>query len=189
MKYLKYIALASLLILVSACSTREVVDKRAGSTEQRLITYSIEKLIKELPADDFELLRGKHVKLTSHFIIRDHLLDYADNLFRLNLEHRFGIKIAGDGDTVDAEIDLFFESIGTDTDVAGFSIPIINLSDTSQSSRINLLALDMYHGITECHYFIRNLEDNTITRSNRFLARVRTDKVATPFISFPFSHL
>ncbi|MFT6308925.1 MAG: hypothetical protein ACJA0Z_004102, partial [Halioglobus sp.] len=45
------------------------------------------------------------------------------------------------------EVDVFFNSVGTDSDDFGLSVPTFGLVPTSDS--INILALDMYHGITE----------------------------------------
>lgn len=189
MKAGKSLTVVLIVLLLTACSTREVVKKRAGSTEQRLITYSIEKMINALPEEDFNPYRGKRVELNTHFIIQDELLGYADRMLRLSLQHRFGIDIISSGETSDAIIDIFFDSIGTDADSFGLSIPLVNLSDTSQSTRIDLLALDMYHGVTECHYYIRDLQRDTLIKSDKILARIRTDKVATPIFNFPVSNL
>ncbi len=51
------------------------------------------------------------------------------------------------------------------------------------------MALNMYHDITECHDYIRDLQQETLTKSGKILARIRTDKGATPIFNVPVSNL
>lgn len=176
------------LMLLGACSTRQVHEQYSGSTAQRLITYSIQKLAKNLKTEDFEHMRGKNVHLQSHFIVKNQNLTYAHDYLSIEFRRRFGINIVEEQDA-QYRFDLFFSSIGTDQDTYGLSIPLINLSDTSQAVRIDILAMDMYHGITEAKIFITNLDTKTIVSRKKMLARVRTDKVSTPIFSFPVSGL
>ncbi len=179
-------AILAWLTVLSACSTRQVHDQYSGSTAQRLITYSIQKLAKELKTEDFEYLRGKNVYLKSHFIVENQDLIYAHNYLSMEFRRRFGINIVEEQDA-EYLFDLFFSSLGTDQDTYGLSIPLINLSDTSQSVNIDILAMDMYHGITEAKLFITDVNTKAIVSRKKMLARVRTDKIATPIFSFPVS--
>lgn len=184
---------AMILILISiialgGCSTRQVHDKYSGSTAQRLVTYSIQKLAKNLTAKDFEPLRGKNVHLNSHFIVKNQNLVYAHDYFSVELRRRFGIQMVKEQDA-EYILDMFFSSLGTDQDTYGLSIPLINLSDTSQAVQIDILAMDMYHGIAEAKMFITDVESKTIVSRKKILSRVRTDKVSTPIFSFPVSSL
>lgn len=175
-------------ILLSACSTRQVHEQYSGSTAQRLITYSIQKLAKNLKAKDFEPMRGKNVHLKSHFIVENQDLIYAHDYLSIEFRRRFGINIVEEQDA-QYIVDLFFSSLGTDQDTYGLSIPLINLSDTSQAVQIDILAMDMYHGIAEAKIFITDVNTKAIVSRKKILARVRTDKVSTPIFSFPVSSL
>lgn len=176
------------IITLSGCSTRQVHDQYSGSTAQRLVTYSIQKLAKNLKKEDFESMRGKNVHLKSHFIVKNQNLKYAHDYFSVELRRRFGINMVKEYEA-QYIFDLFFSSIGTDQDTYGLSIPLINLSDTSEAVQIDILAVDMYHGIAEAKMFITDVEAKTIVSRNKMLARVRTDKVSTPLFSFPISSL
>ncbi|QEP44734.1 hypothetical protein D5085_17285 [Ectothiorhodospiraceae bacterium BW-2] len=187
---LRKVSVVGLMVLaVAGCSTRQVVDHYNGSTEQRLISYSLEKMVLSLPEEEFLPLAGKRVYLQSHFIKTGALLDYAQRLIATGLEQRFAIVVTKERAEADIELELFFQSIGTDTDTFGLSLPLVNLSDTSETAQIDILAVNMYHGISECRYYIRDLASGEIVVTNKVLARVRTDKFATPIFSFPLSHL
>jgi len=69
------------------------------------------------------------------------------------------------------------------------SIPFINATDTSQSTRIDLLAIDMFHGISEMMYYVKHRSSNQVVKKGKIKARVRTDDVSTPVISFPVSDI
>jgi hypothetical protein len=176
------------LVLLSACSTRQVYDKYSGSTAQRLVTYSIHKLAREMKDEDFEEFRGKKVHLNSHFIVETQDLRYAHEYFEMEFRKRFDIKMVDEKDA-DFVFDLFFYSLGTDQDTYGLTLPIVNLSDTSQTVRIDILAMDMYHGISEAKLYITDASSQAIVERDRWLARVRTDKVSTPIFAFPVSSL
>jgi hypothetical protein len=137
-----YLAVAMLSACVLAsCSTRQVSLTLEGSTAQRLVTYSLDQFI------EISVIKGKTVRLGVYFLDDHPLMDYATRLIaaRLNLVH--GIKMAALEDTSEFEVDVFFNSVGTDSDDFGLSVPTFGLVPTSDS--INILALDMYHGITE----------------------------------------
>ena len=173
---------------LNGCATREVHEQYSGSTAQRLVTYSIQKLAKNLTSKDFEHMRGKNVFMKSHFIVENQDLTYAHDYLSLEFRRRFGINMVSETEA-DYIFDLFFSSLGTDQDTYGLTVPLINLSDTSQSVNIDLLAVDMYHGITEARLFITDVETKAIVSRKKMLARVRTDKFSTPIFSFPVSSL
>ncbi|MFT5046267.1 MAG: hypothetical protein ACI8UP_003246 [Porticoccaceae bacterium] len=144
-----YLAVAMLSACVLAsCSTRQVSLTLEGSTAQRLVTYSLDQFIEGLAEQpEISVIKGKTVRLGVYFLDDHPLMDYATRLIaaRLNLVH--GIKMAALEDTSEFEVDVFFNSVGTDSDDFGLSVPTFGLVPTSDS--INILALDMYHGITE----------------------------------------
>ncbi|MDM3872415.1 hypothetical protein QSV34_13770 [Porticoccus sp. W117] len=181
--------LALFCISLNACTTRQIGTTYGGSTEQRLITHSIEKLMAQLPVSEFASFRQRTVLLNSHFIQRNDLLDYADQMLRMELVRRFEVVVTDDAEQADYQLDFFFTSLGTDTDSYGLSIPIINVSNAAESARLDVLAVDMYHGISECLYYVRDLKEGTLKKHGKLLARIRTDEVSTPIINFPISNI
>lgn len=186
----RYICLFfGLIVMITACSTRQAIDNLAGSTEQRLITHSIDKLMKALPEDDFNKLADKNVYFESQFIKADALTDYANSRFLVELEQNFNCTIVKQRDEADFNVKVFFTSLGTDQDSAGFTIPPFSIPGISGSVKIDLLALDMYHGISELYYYIFDNTSKIGLRGEKIKAVIRTDKLATPIISIPISTL
>lgn len=181
-------AALSSLMLLSACSTRQVYDKYSGSTAQRLVTYSIQKLASEMKDDDFEGMRGKNIHLNTHFIVDTQDLRYAHEYFEMEFRKRFDMRMVAEKDA-DYVFDLFFYSLGTDQDTYGLTVPIVNLNDPAQTVRIDILAMDMYHGISEAQLYVTDTSTQAVLERDRWLARVRTDKVSTPIFAFPVSSL
>lgn len=184
-----YLAMAILAACVlSSCSTRQVSGTLEGSTAQRLVTYSLDQFIGELAKQpEISMIEGKTVHLGVYFLEDHPLMEYATRLItaRLNLVH--GIKTVVPENTAEFEVDVFFNSIGTDSDDFGLSVPTFGLVPTSES--INILALDMYHGITEGYAIVESVDEGTIRQTDRVLARIRRDNVSTPIIDFPLNQL
>ena len=180
--------LICLLALTSACSTRQAHESFSGSTAQRLVTHSIQKLAEKINYSDIDFMQGQPVHVKSHFVLDNQNLKYAHEYFSMEFRRRFDMKIV-DIEQATYIIDLFFTSLGTDQDNFGLTIPIVNLNDPSQSVNFDILAIDMYHGISEAKMFITNVAEDSIEARKKLLARVRTDKVSTPIFSFPISTL
>lgn len=188
-KLFSALLLLVLVVASSGCSTRQVTDGLGGSTGQRLVTYSIEKWIEDLPDKPFESLRDQSVYIKTHFVQESEALNYATGLLTLKLQQRFQILPAASTDSARYELTFFFNSLGTDADYAGLSLPFIDVSGGGTSSRIDLLALDMYHGVSEGHYILKDNESGAISFSERALARVRADSLSTPILKIPVSNL
>ena len=175
-------------VTVAGCSTRQVVDPLEGATAQRLVTYSLDRFIEELLAQpEIVALAGETVRLDVHFLQEHPLIDYSERLIDTELQLTHGIAVAGPDDPSVAELDVFFNSMGTDSDDFGLSIPTLGLTPGRDS--IPVLALDMYHGITEGYAVIRSEADGSIEKTERLLARIRRDNVSTPVIDFPVNQL
>ena len=182
------VALAAAGTAVAGCSTRQVVDPLEGSTAQRLVTYSLDQFVEELLAEpEIVALAGETVRLDVHFLRGHPLGAYSERLIDTQLQLTHGIEVADPGDSAAVELDVFFQSLGTDNDQFGLTLPTLGLTPGSES--INVLALDMYHGITEGYAVIRSEEGGAIERTERVLARVRRDNVSTPVIDFPINQL
>ena len=174
--------------VLTGCSTREVVDPLSGSTAQRLVTYSLDQFIEELTAQpEIAEMQGETVGLGVHFLSEHPLIDYATRLIAAELQLTHDIRVAAPGESSGLELDVFFNSIGTDNDDFGLSVPTFGLAGSTDS--INVLALDMYHGITEGYAIVRSADDGSIRRTDRVLARIRRDNVSTPVIDFPLNQL
>ena len=182
------VALVAACTAVAGCSTRQVVDPLEGSTAQRLVTYSLDQFVEELLAEpEIVALAGETVRLDVHFLRGHPLGGYSERLIDTQLQLTHGIEMADAGDTAAVELDVFFNSLGTDNDQFGLTLPTLGLTPGSES--INVLALDMYHGITEGYAVIRSEDGGAIERTERVLARVRRDNVSTPVIDFPINQL
>lgn len=58
-----------------------------------------------------------------------------------------------------------------------------------QQLTLHNLAVDMYHGISELMYYIKDNELNKIVTKRKLLARIKTDKFSTPILDFPLSNI
>ena len=179
------------LFLVAAlvgCTTRQVSDTLEGSTAQRLVTLSLDRFIKELiQQPEIKALSDTPIQLRVHFLKDHQLINYATQLIALELQLTHNVSIASTDDTVDVEVDVFFNSIGTDSDDFGLTIPTLGVV-TSGDGTIDILALDMFHGITEGYAVVQG-NDGSIQKTNRVLARIRRDQVSTPIINFPLNQV
>jgi len=184
-----YLAVALLSAsALAGCSTRQVSTTLEGSTAQRLVTYSLDQFIKELATSpQIAELEGQTVGLSVNFVEDHPLLDYATRLMSARLYLIHGIQVASEETSAGHDVDVFFNSIGTDSDDFGLSLPAFGLVPSGES--INILALDMYHGITEGYAIVRSNESGEIVQTDRVLARIRRDNVSTPIIDFPLNQL
>jgi hypothetical protein len=186
----KFRIFAVLLIstLLGACSTRESTENYRGSTSQRLLTYSINDLMTQIPESNFQALSGKTVYVESHFIERSQVLKYATQRLRLELTGRLNLILVDSPEKADYQLDFFFTSLGTDSDTYGLSIPIFWV-DTTESSSLDVLAVRLYHGVSEMYYYVKNRETGTIKAYPGIIARAKTDRFSTPLFSFPVDNL
>lgn len=176
-------------VLLSGCSTRHVADQYFGSTEQRLVSHSLNTLIGDLPDSALVVLKNKSVLLKSFFIKDTPLSRYAHERLSMELAERVNATVVDDVNNVDFEMKVFFTSIGTDRDTAGFSLPLFFMPADNARAEIPLIAIDMYHGISEMYFYITDNATGEVTKSTLFNATTKTDKIATPIISFPINHL
>jgi len=175
------------LILISGCGSRQVQESLTGSTAQRLVTYSIDDLMKALPAEDFEPWRGKRLWVESNFIEDSATKQYADHRLELSLRQRFDIELAEARDESDARLSVFYTSMATDQQLAGLFLPVGVIPGFQEQTRINLLTLEKFHGVAELFYFIES--DRGIERGPTILARTRSDALGLPIITIPLSQL
>lgn len=172
-----------IVILIAGCSTRQSHSAYSGSTAQRLVTHSIHKFARQLSDETFDTLRHQRVLLQSHAVRDNRTLHYAHDYITRELERRFNINfVYEDPDYI---IDIFFMSLGTDQDTFGLAIPIVDIFDASQRVTIDLMAVDMYHGITEGKIYVTEVSSGTVEARGRVMARVRADIVSTPVFDFP----
>lgn len=182
------------LVLLAGCGTRQVQDSLTGSTAQRLVSYAVDDLAQALPEKDFGPLEGKRVRVDSSFVGEAKLRDYADRRLATELRSRFGIEVvtadAGadpDGDNpeeADHVLQIFYTSLGTDWDQRGFYVPLGFVPGVDQTTQIDLLTLEQFHGVAELYYY---LDDERIDDPLR--ARIRTDALGLPIITIPLSTL
>lgn len=185
----KFCILLILSTALTGCATRQVSESLHGSTAQRLVTYSLERFVSEL-MDQPELSRlsGRSVELQVLFLSDHTLLPYATELLEQRLAMAHGVELLSDQESADFRLTVFFNSIGTDHDSYGLTVPTFGLAATS-NGRINVLAVDMFHGITEGYAVIKPVYGSQPDRTRRILVRVRADNVATPIVDFPVNQL
>lgn len=183
------LAIAAMTFTVlTSCSTRQVSSTLEGSTAQRLVTLSLIKFIESLAEQpEITALEGKTVHVGVHFLKDHQLLDYASRLLKAQLQIIHNMDIVESSEYAEFNVDVFFNSMGTDSDEFGLTIPTLGLATTSDG-KIDILALDMYHGITE-GYAIVKTDKGSIKTTDRLLARVRRDNISTPIISFPLNQV
>jgi len=175
------------LLLITGCASRQVQDSLTGSTAQRLVTHSIDRLMNALPSEDFERWRGQALWIDSHFIEEGPLKRYADQRLRLALRERFDIQTAASPSDSDARLAVFYTSIATDQELAGFYLPLGVMPGFQEQTRVDLITLEKFHGIAELYYFIES--EGRIERGPTVLERTRTDALGLPIITIPISRL
>ena len=175
--------------ILSGCSARHIEDQYLGSTAQRLISHSLDSLIKDLPDTALPRLKNKTVFLQSLFITETQLSKYAHERLAMELTERFKATVVDKAENVDYEIKVFFTSIGTDRDRVGFTLPLPYTPSDNAPADIPLLAIDMYHGISEMYFYITDHSTGEVSKSAFYKATTKTDKIATPIISFPINNL
>lgn len=174
--------------LLTGCSTRQEGKAFHGSTEQRLVTHSINHLMASLSEEHLSVIQGSKLHLATHFVVDGQVLKYATERLRLELVERFRVELTG-REQADYVLDMFFTSLGTDRDSLGLALPIVNFSDPDQSTVLNLLAIDMYHGISEGYFYLTRVSDGHTVKKNLVGSRVRSDNIATPILSIPISDM
>lgn len=178
---------AAVVILLAGCSSRQLQDSLVGSTAQRLVTHSIDDLIGKLPESDFAPYTGQRVFLSSHFIEYDDIREYADRRLAVELARRFDIRVVTEPLAADAVLNVFYTSLGTDQGYHGFSLPLGFVPGLDETTRINLVTLEQFHGVAEMYYFLG--ETGTEHRGKLIQARTRTDALGLPIITIPISNI
>ena len=131
---------------LTACSTRQVVDKLSGSTAQRLVTLSVDQLITELPENPLSELQDAKVWMNTHFIREDPIVNYASARMKTEIDKRHQVTWADSEKGAEKVIDVFFTSLATDQDSLGFSLPVPTVTtEGNEIGRIDIIALNMYH--------------------------------------------
>lgn len=181
--------LAAVLIslALTGCSTRHLTDNLNGSTAQRLVTHSIDDLIDKLPEEGLRELEGQRVYLETNFLHASDVKNYADKRLALELQRRFGAQLVDSRAEADQIMNVFYNSLATDQSDFGFSIPLGFIPGAAADTKINIITLEKYHGISEMYYFLG--PTGVESRSATFQAIVRTDALGLPLITIPISNL
>lgn len=193
------IFILSLVVLLSGCSTRGLNDRYASVTEQRLVTQSLDTLIRALPEQDFAPLQQQSVFLQAYFIeqpISPELgqaeqpsrVAFARQRLKMELQQRYACQLVERPEDAAFQVHFFFNAIGTDQDSLGITLPEIYLPGVGVS-KIDFLAVEMFHGVSEGYYYIVDSRQAVTLRGELQKARVRTDRLNLPFISIPLNTL
>ncbi len=174
-----------LLALLAACTTRQVQDSLVGATAQRLVTHSIDDLMRHLPAEDFTPHAGKQVYLSSHFVDHADTRRYADWRLGVELARRFDMKLVSDPAAADIRLEVFYTALGTDQSTKGLVVPLGFVPGVSETARIDLITLDQFHGVAEMYYFLG--PTGVEHRGDVLQARTRNDAIGLPIITVPIN--
>lgn len=175
------------LVVLTACSTRQVQDSLAGATAQQLMTHSIDDLAQSLPEEDFSRHTGKRVHLTSHFVEYTGLQSYADQRLAVELARRFDMQVVDNPLVAEVRLQVFYTALGTDHSRKGLVLPLGFVPGVDESIQIDLIALDQFHGVAEMYYFLG--PSGHEHRSDVLQARTRTDAIGLPIITIPISNI
>lgn len=176
-----------ILCLVCSCSTREIREHYSGSTEQRLTSLSINKLMTMLPEKDFSILRGEKVLLRCYFLESTELFEYAQKRLKMELMDKYQCQMVESSDDANLILHVFFTSIGTDIDKFGISTPDILLPVVGGVSSVDLISLSMFHGITELYYYVLDSDHQVLVKGERIKSVTRNDSLLLPFITIPIN--
>ena len=179
----RFVLVAVLVPVLFGCAARQAQDSLAGSTAQKLVSYSIDDLVRALPDDDFAEWRGSKVYIRTHFLSDHDVRRYADHRLAVELARRFDIEVVFDSDAADAMLNVFYTSLGTNRDTQGFFLPLGFVPGLEAETKINLLTLEQFQGVAEWYYFIG--ETGTEVRGKVMQARTRSDAIGLPIITIP----
>lgn len=176
-----------ILGIVSGCSTRDIQHELSGSTAQRLLAHSIDDLISQLDDPRLDELKGRKLFINSYFLAEHPLKNYADKRLAVELKNRFGTDIVSTQAESDQVMTVFYTSLATDFDNFGISIPFGYIPGVDDSTTLNILTLEKFHGISELYYYLG--PTGTENRSKVIQAVVKTDALGLPFITIPISNI
>jgi hypothetical protein len=142
-----------------------------------------------LPEKDFLPLKEQAIYLECHFIENNTSLKYAKKRLELELMEKYQITLSSDPESADKILHVFFNAIGTDQDNFGLKTPDFIVPGAASSIGIDILTLDMYHGVSELYYYIIDQNEELIVRGEKIRSTIRTDKLALPIISIPINTL
>lgn len=185
--YLRLSILIAALFTISACSTRDVQSELNGSSSQRLISHSIDDLVSKLDDSHLSDLKDQKVYINSYFIDDNQFKGYADQRLSIELQSRFGATVVDTQAESDQVMTVFYTSLATDFDSFGISIPFGYVPGVDESTRLNILTLEKFHGVSEMYYYVG--PTGTENRSKVIQAKVKTDALGLPFITIPLSNV
>ncbi|KZY28406.1 hypothetical protein A3752_14105 [Oleiphilus sp. HI0081] len=174
-------------LVLTACSTRDLQGTLGGSTAQRLVTHSIDDLVRSIEDEKLDALEGKNVYINSYFLSDSPLKAYADKRLAIELESRFGINVVATQEESEQVMTAFYTSLGTDLDNFGIAIPFGYVPGVAENTQLNIITLEKFHGIAEMYYYIG--ETGSENRSQVLQAKVKTDALGLPFITIPLSNI
>ncbi len=186
MSVLQRILFVSLLLsFITACSTRDIQDALDGSTSQRLLSHSIDDMVRKIGGEKLDAMAGKKVFINSYFMEASPFKAYADERLAVELQSRFKAEVVDTQADSEEVMTVFYTSLGTDFDNFGISIPFGYIPGVDESTKLNIITLEKFHGIAEMYYFIG--PTGTEHRSDVIQAVVKTDALGLPFITIPLS--
>jgi len=151
------------------------------------MTHSIDDLVSGLSDPYLDQLKNKKVFLNSYFLSDSTLKNYADQRLSIELAGRFGAEVVKAQADSESVMTVFYTSLGTDIDSFGISIPLGYVPGVDNSTKLNIITLEKFHGISELYYYIGKTGHEH--RSKVIQAKVKTDALGLPFITIPLSNI
>lgn len=187
MKYGLTIVLA--LLLMVSCTTRQIREDYAGATEQRLTSHSINEIMDKLQNENLSILTDAPVFLECCFLKEIEPLAYARKRLTMDLVQKYHCRLVDDPAQAEFRLTVFFTAIGTDFDKLGITLPDLVVPVIGGVLSFDVIAYEMYHGVTEFYYYIQDSEDNVIAKSAMLKQAVRNDSLLLPFITIPITRM
>jgi len=184
---MKNFSILFLILFMCSCSTRQVSDHYSGACEQRLTSHSVNALMESIPKADFSRIEKKKVFIECYFLNNIEPVAYAQKRLEMELIDTYNCQIVSVISDADLKLQVFFIALGTDLDKFGLSLPELVVPGAGVLSTIDIIALEMFHGVSEMYYYFLDHNNHIIVKGKPVKAMVRNDTLKLPIISIPIN--
>ena len=184
---MKKFCILFLFVFLCSCSTRQVSDRYNGATAQQLAAQSVNDLFEKLPEKDFTKIAGKKVFVECHFLNNIEPVEYAKQRMILELMDSYDCQPVTEKSHADIIFSVFFTAMGTDLDKFGLSIPEIIIPGAGVLSSIDIISLEMFHGVSSMYYYFLDPDNHILAKGKPVKAIARNDTLKLPMISIPIN--
>jgi len=143
--------------------------------------------MEKLPGEHFSTIQGKKVFVACHFLNSIEPVAYARERLEMELIDTYNAQIVSDELDADIRLHVFFTAIGTDLDSFGIRVPELIVPGAGVLSAIDIIALEMFHGVTEVYYYFLDADNTIVLKGAPLKTIVRNDTLKLPVISIPIN--